>query len=120
LTNSDGYGGNLYSQEELIAELTACFLCNETGILPNTIENSSTFLNSWMNALNNNRKMIFIASNLAQKAVDYITGRGITPPSLFLDIGDTELTFSTIYIEIIPSVLIKEIKPNLLSCFTSQ
>jgi antirestriction protein ArdC len=87
LTNSDGYGGNMYSQEELIAELTACFLCNEAGVLPQTMENSATYLNSWMQVFNNNKKMLFIASTAAQKAVDYITGRG-TSPVPFLDIEE--------------------------------
>ena len=34
-------------------------------------EESAKYLNSWLRALNDDKKLVFSASSLAQKAVDY-------------------------------------------------
>ncbi|OSM07708.1 ArdC family protein [Magnetofaba australis] len=61
-----------YSKEELIAEFTACFLCNRAGILPHTEENSAAYLRSWMTVLKNDPRMAVYAAAQAQKAADWI------------------------------------------------
>ncbi|MGN0192544.1 MAG: zincin-like metallopeptidase domain-containing protein, partial [Candidatus Gastranaerophilaceae bacterium] len=58
--------------EELIAEIGASFLCAEFGITPN-IDNNASYINSWLQALSNDKNFIFKASHEATKAVNYIT-----------------------------------------------
>lgn len=61
-------------KEELVAEIGACFLCNLTGIDNKIMDNSQAYINSWIDALNGNSKLILTAANMAQKAVDFILG----------------------------------------------
>ncbi len=65
--------GQVYSFEELIAELTASYICAETGI-DNDIEigQRAAYIKSWLKALNDDPKMIWKAASAAQKAADYI------------------------------------------------
>lgn len=69
------FGDALYSEEELVAEFTATFLCAETGIAPSTIENSTAYIAGWLKALKNDPKMLTKSASQAQKACDYILGR---------------------------------------------
>ncbi len=69
------FGSCDYSKEELIAEISASFLNAETGILHHQIKNSTAYLQSWLNALKNDVKLIITASGKAQKATDYILNK---------------------------------------------
>ena len=67
------FGNEVYSKEELVAEIGAAFLCARTGIeRPETYENSVAYLQSWIAALENDHRMIVFAASAAQKAADYI------------------------------------------------
>jgi antirestriction protein ArdC len=66
------YGSDLYSREELTAELTATFLCAITGIQQQTLENSAAYLQGWLKALKNDKTLLLKAAGQAQKAADYI------------------------------------------------
>jgi antirestriction protein ArdC len=66
------FGSELYSEEELVAEFTSAFLSSETGVLPETINNSASYIASWLKALKNDPKMLVKAVGRAQKATDYI------------------------------------------------
>lgn len=71
LTNSVGFGTELYSKEELTAEMTAAMLCGTcgiTGIIPNT----AAYIQSWITALNNDKTLLLRAASQAQKAADFI------------------------------------------------
>lgn len=70
-----GFGSHSYSKEELVAEMTAAFLCAESGIDNSTIDNSAAYIASWLKALKNDPKMIIEAASKAQKAADHILGR---------------------------------------------
>ncbi|WP_163713750.1 ArdC family protein [Mangrovibacterium lignilyticum] len=61
-----------YSFEELVAEMGASFLCYLTGIQNATIDNSAAYIKSWIRKFKEDKKMLLIASSMAQKAVDYI------------------------------------------------
>lgn len=74
LTKKASFGSSTYSKEELTAELGASMLCGETGIINETIDNSASYVQSWLNALRNDKTLIISASQKAQKAVDYILG----------------------------------------------
>lgn len=68
------FGDHLYSQEELVAELTASFLAAEAGIDAPTLTNSAAYIASWMRALQNDPRLFTVAAGRAQKAADHILG----------------------------------------------
>lgn len=74
LAQHDGFGGHNYSKEELTAEIGTAFLCTLTGIDNKTLDNSQAYINSWIQALRNDEKMVVMASARAQRAVDYMLG----------------------------------------------
>lgn len=66
------FGSQDYSKEELVAEMGAAYLCHLTGIQSATIDNSAAYIKSWIGKFKEDKKMLLIASSMAQKAVDYI------------------------------------------------
>ena len=60
------------SQEELVAEMGAAYLCGICGIQTRTIDNSAAYIQSWLNKLKNDNKFVIQAASYAQRAVDYI------------------------------------------------
>jgi len=56
----------------LTAELTAAFLCAVCGIEQETITNSAAYLQGWLGALQNDKRMMLKAAIQAQVAADYI------------------------------------------------
>lgn len=70
---SGHYRGQLYSFEELVAELTASYLCTNSGI-DNDMEigQRAAYIKSWLKVLKDDPKMIWKAAGQAQKATDYI------------------------------------------------
>jgi len=82
VTEASYFGSHEYSKEELIAEMSAAFLCGEIGIAPATLDNSVAYIQSWLRALKSkdNKNMVITAAGAAQKAVDYILGR---EPAIF-------------------------------------
>lgn len=69
------FGDEVYSREELIAEMCSAFVCNACGIDSNeAIKNSAAYIQSWLRALKNDSKMIVYAASRAEKAADYILG----------------------------------------------
>lgn len=64
-----------YSREELVAEMTAAFLCAECGIDNSVIENSAAYLQGWMKALKGDSKLVVTAASHAQKAANMILNR---------------------------------------------
>ncbi len=68
------FGNESYSFEELVAELTSCFVATESG-LDVTIKNSAAYIQSWLGKLEENPEWIIKAAGKAQKAADYILGR---------------------------------------------
>jgi antirestriction protein ArdC len=69
------FGDTTYAKEELIAEMGASFLCNVAGIMDRTIDNSASYINSWLKALKNDRKLVVSASSKAQEAAEFILGK---------------------------------------------
>ena len=63
-----------YSKEELVAELGAAFLCNESGIEPR-VEQSAAYCKSWLEKLTSDPKILIGAASLAAKAADHFLGR---------------------------------------------
>jgi len=66
------FGSTSYSKEELVAEMGAAFLCARAGIGTRTIDNSAAYINGWLLALRNDRRLVIMAASAAQRAADYI------------------------------------------------
>ena len=69
------FGSESYSKEELVAELGASMLCGVSGISPRTLDNSASYLKSWIGRLRGDSRLIVSAASQAQKASDYILGK---------------------------------------------
>ena len=67
-----GWQGS-YAQGELRAEMAACFITAAMSIPDaNDLTNHTAYIQSWLQALQNDPKYIFQASSAASKAADYI------------------------------------------------
>ena len=77
VTESDGFGGKAYSQEELVAEMGAAFLGMEAEIVRDQHEQSAAYLRGWLDTLcvQEHRRWIVQAANQAGRAGDFILGR---------------------------------------------
>lgn len=71
------FGDDQYSREELVAEMTAAFLCGEAGlgVSGKRFENSAAYLANWMQALRDDKAAVIVAAGQAQRAADLIMGR---------------------------------------------
>jgi len=61
-----------YSAEELVAEMGSQILADICNFKENHIENTSSYINSWIKCLKNNTDWILWASGKSEKAVDMI------------------------------------------------
>ena len=70
---SAGFGDELYSKEELIAEMGAAFLSSIAGVAnEQTDRNTAAYLQNWISQLQQDNRLIVQAAANAQKAVDLI------------------------------------------------
>lgn len=67
-----------YSQEELVAEMGAAFLCAESGIAPGVVNNQAAYINGWLNILKGSHKLVVHAAAQAQRAADFILSRSFS------------------------------------------
>ena len=75
------FGDDLYSKEELVAETGAAFLCALAGIASDhTEQNTTAYIQNWIQQLQNDNRLILQAAAAAQKAVDMITGQNLGEP----------------------------------------
>jgi len=96
ITEAIKFGSQNYAREELVAEMSAAFLCAFTGIAPQVIDNSAAYLVSWLGKLNpdqknavkdsdayrafwieklkEDKKLVVQAAAAAKKAAEYILG----------------------------------------------
>jgi len=59
-----------YAFEELVAEMGSAFLTDHCG-LPGALQHAS-YIESWLHALRNDKRLIFTAASQAQKAADFL------------------------------------------------
>ena len=78
IMNHNPFGSEDYSKEELVAEMGAAMLCGAAGIESQTLGNSAAYLQSWINKLKSDSRLIVSAASQAQKAADYILARATT------------------------------------------
>lgn len=87
---SDGFGGYVYSIEELVAEFTSAFLIAEAGLDAPTHENTVAYIQSWIQALKDDKTLVVKAASQAQRVADYMLG--IKPKHAEPDESDTVAT----------------------------
>ena len=73
-------GSPEYAAEELVAELTAAFLCAELGI-PAALHHTG-YIGFWVELLENDLKAIFSASREASRAAEFLTAQAKRVPAL--------------------------------------
>ncbi|MCB9924897.1 MAG: DUF1738 domain-containing protein [Planctomycetaceae bacterium] len=62
-----------YAEEELVAEIGACFLASELGIpITENLDNHSAYVKGWLERMKGDAGFIFRASSAASKATDFI------------------------------------------------
>lgn len=67
------FGSEDYSKEELVAEITSAAIMNHIGLETlATFNNSAAYIQNWLKALKNDKKLIVSASGKAEKAARYI------------------------------------------------
>jgi len=65
------FGSDPYSQEELVAEIGACYLQSHAGVM-GEFSNSVSYINGWLTKLCGDKTFIYVAATQAQAAVDFI------------------------------------------------
>lgn len=77
LTKTAAFGSQTYSREELVAEMGSAFMLAKLGVdCEKAFKNSVAYLQGWLSALKNDKKMIVVAAGKAEAAVEYIlTGK---------------------------------------------
>lgn len=67
------FGCSDYAKEELVAEIGACMALSMVGIDVD-IQNSGAYVNNWLQALKDDRTLVFTAASKASKAANLIVG----------------------------------------------
>jgi len=68
------FGSEPYGREELVAEMTAAFLCDECGIGQAVVPNQAAYLAAWIRTIKTDPRAVVVAAGAASKAADYIRG----------------------------------------------
>lgn len=83
IDNVASFGSEVYSKEELVAEISAAASLHELGIeTPKTFRNNAAYIQSWLMALRNDKRLIVSAAGKAEKAVNLIFGRSEAAPEV--------------------------------------
>lgn len=76
IADTAAFGSHEYSKEELCAELGAAFLVNYCGLESEaSFRNSAGYIQGWLSALKNDKKLLISAAGAAEKAVNLILNR---------------------------------------------
>ena len=78
VVGSHYFGTEDYSKEELVAEIGASMILNLMGLeTVNSFTNNVAYINNWIEALKNDKRLIVSASSKAEKAVKFIMGEEV-------------------------------------------
>ncbi len=72
--HGERFGDKAYAFEELVAELSAAFLCAGLEITNTPRPDHAQYIANWLEVLKGDAKAIFSAASLATSAVDYLYG----------------------------------------------
>jgi antirestriction protein ArdC len=70
-----------YAREELVAELGAAFLCADLELSMQPRADHAEYIAIWLEVLRNDKRAIFQASSMAQKAIDFLHGLQRSQPT---------------------------------------
>jgi antirestriction protein ArdC len=73
-TDPKPFGSSDYGKEELVAEMSAAFLCGHAGIHPTVIGNQAAYLDGWLKVIKADKKLVIAAAGQAQRSADWIRG----------------------------------------------
>ena len=73
-----GFGSPEYAYEELVAEMTSCFMSEyvESPMSEADMENHVAYVQSWIKSIKNDKNYLFKAIKEANKAADYMIEKG--------------------------------------------
>jgi antirestriction protein ArdC len=74
VVKGDGFGGEKYSREELVAEMAAAMVCTRVGIDVDYPQ-SAAYIGSWLAKLGEDKRLLVSAATRASAAVDHILGK---------------------------------------------
>jgi antirestriction protein ArdC len=66
------FGDSAYSVEELVAELTAAFVCSHLGLSTEPRPDHAQYIGSWLKVLKADKRAVFTAASKAQQAADFL------------------------------------------------
>ncbi len=73
LDSTANFGSEIYSKEELVAEIGSAALVNHAGLeTAKSFRNSAAYCQNWLQALKDDKRFIVSAAGKAEKAVSYI------------------------------------------------
>lgn len=76
LSKDAKFGNDAYAKEELIAEIGAASILSLLGMETEaSFQNNAAYIQSWLRALKNDKKMIVSAAGKAEKAINLIMGK---------------------------------------------
>ena len=76
------FGLDVYSKEELVAEIGAAALINHVGLETSTsLCNNAAYIQNWLQVLKGDKRFIVSASGKAEKAVRFILGEDVQNPN---------------------------------------
>ena len=75
ITEAAPFGSPTYCFEEIVAEMSAAYLCAEAGISPAVIDNEAAYIQGWLKKIRSEKRLVVSAAAQAQKAADFILNR---------------------------------------------
>jgi antirestriction protein ArdC len=72
VAQNPAFGSEMYSLEELVAEIGGCYLKSYTGIPIEELQNSAAYIKGWLDVFKGDRRFIMKASSRSQLAVEYV------------------------------------------------
>ena len=70
------FGSDVYSKEELVAEIGAAALVNHCGLeSPTSFSNNAAYIQNWLSVLKGDKRLIVSAAGKAEKAVNLILNK---------------------------------------------
>jgi antirestriction protein ArdC len=76
VTENPAFATEMYSLEELVAEMGSYYLKSHTGVHVEKMGNSLAYINSWLEVFKGNTRFVIKAASKAQAAVEYILRSG--------------------------------------------
>ena len=75
IDNTAHFGSEVYSKEELTAEIASAALINHAGLeTADSFRNNAAYIQNWLQVLKNDKRFIVSAAGKAEKAVNLILG----------------------------------------------